>query len=265
MRLLELISTYVGWAQRLIRPAPRDVTWIDGFWDDGAKSHQTEIEAHIGRITLGTDLNPFLSKKVLQHGYVPKGSDGRAPRGIDWNRMDLALNAWGVHHIHLREKAADELLFLTISRSSAVLLMLGSHKSFHNGEVEDAVTSWRSQTDRWTLRGVLPERGTTPASRTATARLGMTTTAPVGEKLVVSAMLSTAGTSMWAGIHADRMFNALLAFDPALDCSVLTSLISGKDLIRLKGRRWSWRADYCDLVLVEETTPAHFVALEGPT
>jgi len=265
MSLRELMSVYMGWAQRLIRPAPRQVGIIDGFWDNRGKRHQAEVEAHIGRIILGADLSSFLSRKIHQHGYAPKGAGTKTVRGIDWNRMDLALNAWGVHHLHLRERPADELLFTTFSRQSANLLLLGSHKSFHSGEIEAAVMRWRAQTNQWVLNGVLPERESTPAKRTHLTRHGLATSANIGGKTILSSLISSAGTSLQIGIHADRVVTALRAYDAKLDRPVLTELIRTDDLVRLKGRRWSWRMDYCDLLLVEETTPYKLLAVPGPT
>jgi hypothetical protein len=157
-------------------------------------------------MAFGADLTPYLSDRVRKHGYAPKGSDHRKVRRIDWQRMDFAVNAYGVHHLHLRPTGSEELLFVQFGREGAALLLVGTHKSFFNGEVEDAVTRWRAETGEWELRGLVGiERDRDPTERTRAAVHGLSTVARVGDKFVMSGMPSAAGTSVNGGRHADRI------------------------------------------------------------
>jgi hypothetical protein len=63
--------------------------------------------------------------------------------------------------------------------------------------------------------------------------------------------------------HADRIIKMLEWFDPKLDGGLLTDAIPGEYLVTLKGRRWSWQMNFCDLLLVEEATPMQFVMAPG--
>lgn len=264
MDLHDLLFEYVEWAQRLVRPASRHVVHAKNFWTARAERHRGEIESHISRLILGEDVSPFLSKRVRQHGYAPKGSDGRSVRGIDWRRRDLAVNAWGVHHLHLNVSGSEELLFIEFSRNQASLVLLGDHKSFHSGDLERAVTSWRAESGQLEIKGVIGlEHETSPEQRTTLARHGIGAFANVDGKIVLSGMLSTAGTSMEGLRHADRIIDTLERLDPKLDGGLLIENIPAEHLVRLKGRCWAWRMHHCDLLLIEETTPLSFVVVAG--
>lgn len=265
LTLDRVLFTWVEWVQRFVRPAPRWVTHREGFWDQRAEKHRTEIEALISQIMFGADLTPHLSDRVRKHGYAPRGSDGRKVRGIDWQRMDFVINAYGVHHLHLRASGSDELLFVQFGREGAALLLLGTHKSFFNGEAEDAVTRWRAESGEWELRGISAlERDMDPKERTQAAVRGLSTMARVGDKFVISAMTSTAGTSINGVRHADRIALTLENDEPRLDDGALTDIIPSEHLVALKGRRWRWAMNYCDLVLVEETSKRGFIRVIGP-
>lgn len=265
MQLNDLLFVCVEWAQRNIRPAHRVVYETDAFWDARALRHEAEIDRHRVRIMLGEDLGPYLSERVKRHGYTPARADSRQPRGLDWKRRDLTLNAFGVHHLHLHPEGSEELLFAIFGRDYAALLMLGDHKSFHNGEVEDAVTRWRAESGQFEIKGIIGlERSQTPQERTALARHGLGTIAEVNGKFVLSSTLSTAGTSMDGVRRADRIHTELERIDALLDGKVLTSVITGEHLIQLKGRRWSWHMQHSDLILREDITPKEFLVVPGP-
>lgn len=261
----ELLSTYVQWAQRLIRPAARLTSYAPDFWTARAKASASAIRGLEAKIALGEDLSPHLSARALSHGHpsysaVPRG------RGIPWDRMDMALNAWGIHHLHLRPGRSSELLFVSCHRDQVTFLFLGDHKSFHSGELEEAVVTWRARTGAFELKGISPSLDEhTHAERTALARYGISTAASVDGKAIMSSLLSTAGTSVRSGILADRISLSLREFDARLDAHLLTDLIPAKHLLRLRGREWSWHMEYCDLVLLEVATPIKFVMVAGPT
>lgn len=261
----ELLSTYVQWAQRLIRPAPRLTSYAPDFWTARAKASASAIRGLEAKIALGENLSPHLSARALSHGYPGYSAVARG-RGIPWERMDMALNAWGIHHLHLRPGRSSELLFVSCHRDQVTFLFLGDHKSFHSGELEEAVITWRARTGAFELKGISPSSDEhTHAERTALARYGISTAASVDGRAIMSSLLSTAGTSVRTGILADRIAISLREFDARLDAHTLTDLIPATHLLRLRGRRWSWHMEYCDLVLLEATTPIKFVMVAGPT
>ena len=266
MPLDELVSIYVAWAQRLVRQAPRHVTSGEGFWDGRAQHHRGTIETLITKIEFGEELLPFLSERVRKHGYAPRQTHERVPRGIDWKRMDFVINAYGVHHLHLRRSGSSELLFVDFRRDSADLIMLGDHKSFHDGTLEDRLTRRRAETGTLQLRGVMGlGRSHNAAERTSLARGGITTVAQVGERFVLSSLVASSGASMHSVRHADSIVRTLEEVEERLINGSLAGIIPLAQILELKARKWKWAFDACDLVLIEEESALHWILAAGQT
>lgn len=260
--LADLMSVYVHWAQRGVRPASRWTVHSPDFWTPKALANRNAIRTLEAKLALGEDVSPHLSRRAQTDGYPARR---REARSIDWGKMDMALNAWGVHHLHLHPRRTDELLFVAIARDQAAFLLLGDHRSFHSGEVEAAVVAWRAAAGGYELKGIQPDANPlSAAQRTALVRGGVATAASVDGKVILSGIVSSAGTSLRAGVYADRIVGFLRDSDPLLDQGPLSSMISPERLLRLRGREWSWQMDGCDLVLKEAATPITFVALAGP-
>ena len=96
--------------------------------------------------------------------------------------------------------------------------------------------------------------------------MGFSTLANVNDVAVISAQLSTAGTSLWMTRHAEAISRQLIAIDPLLDdCAWIENLCKENGITRPAPHRMSWRLRGCDLVLVEETQDFGFLIAPGPT
>ncbi len=263
--LQEVLFSWVHWAQRFVRPSPRKINYYSGFWDEQALAQRSKIEAIAAQISSGADLTPLLSDRVKTHGYVPKNQSERTARGIDWQKMDFAINAYEVHHLHLDQSGTEELLFVKFDRETATFILLGTHKSFFNGDIEEAITRLRAESGEWELKGIEAlERDLTPQNRTRAALYGISTIAPIGKKFVLSGLVSTAGTSMGTSLLSDRIEHTLADDDAKIDSSAIEELIPPEYISRLRGRNWRWAMHYCDLVLIEEESKMAFVRIQGP-
>ncbi len=136
-RLDALILAYLKRARRRIAPAPRRVTFATGFWDGAlAQARRVEIETLARLVEEGADLDPYLSARAHAAGVHPRDRqhDG-----------DFSLAAYGVHHLHFdalvpgqarSNEGLDALLFAIFQPSASLFLVVGDHRSFHDGTVE---------------------------------------------------------------------------------------------------------------------------------
>jgi hypothetical protein len=271
MTLPSLLILFIGWRDRFIAPRPRKVlTWDRFLRDDGVKQHFPAIQKLQCRIAAGEDLTPFLSKDIARYGYVrPKiGNDGKR-RGVEWRDKDYALNAYGVHHLHLSDRIrrngwsrrTEELLYISFDRESAFLVMVGDHDSFDDGSLAEAVAEMRAASGE-EIKGI---SGTeyTSAERNVLQRHGFATVAQVGDKVVLGAVLSSAGTSFFHTRHADRILLTIAANELLLDQEQYV-----RPWFESAGRGYPaapeflWMLDYCDLCVLEKTTGTAFRLLE---
>ncbi|MDR3513476.1 MAG: hypothetical protein P4L73_17695 [Caulobacteraceae bacterium] len=211
MPLPALLQAFYSWASRRVPPRPRHLIFAPGFWDRAALQHETAVYELAGRIRRGEDLSDVLSEQVWTKGYVPKPVGRR--RGVEWGGKDFALNAWEVHHLHLRAARSKELLYVMFSYHDAIAVMLGDHRSFDDGTLEARVIATRAATGRLLLHGVTAYSG----DRVKLARHGLMTVAGAGGKSVMGAVISTDGSSVWQAVLADRALHALQTYDPLVD------------------------------------------------
>jgi hypothetical protein len=212
------------------------------------------------KIEAGDDLKPFLSDRIERFGYVrPKANDNNKPRGLEWGDKDYALNAFETHHLHLTPRGSKELLYVIFYRDSALLVMVGNHKSFDDGTLAQAIAEARVGT--WhEIEGVLgPVLPRTMSEQNKLQRRGLSTAFQVDEHMVMGALLSTAGTSPLHTMHTDRLIEFMIRLDPQLD-------VPGFGRERLERNGWAypaepafdWVMQYCDLWLIETTTATGF-------
>jgi hypothetical protein len=240
-----------------------------GFWQ------QQNIDKHIDaiielqrRIATGADLAPLLSDRIQRYGYVrPKIGRNQKCRGVEWRDKDYALNAYGVHHLHLglharsgRSTRTKELLYLSFARDSALFLMVGDHGSFDDGTLAQAVAEAHAASGdvvREVTAGVM-----TPQERTKLQRSGVNAMMLIGDTVVMPGLLSTSGTSAYHSMHADRMMGVIERYEIALDLDV-----TAREWFELAGRpcpaapEFEWMLNYCDLGVLEKTTGTFFLLL----
>jgi hypothetical protein len=88
---------------------------------------------------------------VLTHGFISAR--------FTWDDKDFALNAYEAHHLHFKKMDArgrrshsNDLLYVKVLRDTACVLMLGEHRSFHNGTLEEAVLQMRADNDELVIK-----------------------------------------------------------------------------------------------------------------
>lgn len=263
-----VFTVYVNWADRFVPARPRRVILLDGFWTDEALRLRDDVLEIVRKIEVGADLTRHLSSLVDFRGYAPSRYDeeGRLI-GSKWRDKDFALNAYNVHHLHFGERPArsDELLFVEFTRDTAVLVMVGDHKSFDGSELERRILEARARNGH-ELKGILgpASGGYTAAERNELARAGISTCAVVDGKVVIAASISTAGTSDYTSLHAGRMLRALREFDSKLDDPQWTAeMFDGARIERPKSTQFEWLLNFTNLVLIERGARIAFPIVEG--
>jgi hypothetical protein len=259
----ELLSRYLNWADRFVARRPRLVVTWDGFTRHGATSlHWNAVCALATEIEAGNDLRPYLSDKV-RIGYVPAKDGGKkGRRGVEWADKDYALNAYDMHHLHLSRAGTKELLYVGFSRTEALLLMVGDHKSFDDGSLAKAVGEARVGT-LYELKGVGLKNHRTMAEYNQRQRRGRATFFPVGSQTVMGATLTGAGTSSLHTKHAQNMLRAIQKLDPQIDAPRF-----GSDMFEQSGLTcpaspiFEWALNHCDLCLIEKTAFLKWTVVE---
>lgn len=270
MALPSLLIYFMNWRDRFIPPRARNVTtWERFLRDDRTREHWPAILKLQRRIEAGEDLTPFLSKDIVRYGYVrpKKGKDGKQ-RGVEWRDKDYVLNAYGIHHFHLTDKIkskgwskrTEQLLYISFSRDSAFFLMVGDHDSFDDGTLAQAVAEMRAAAGH-EMKGVLGGVFN-PAESNKLQRHGFTTVAQVGDKVVLQAVLSSAGTALFHSKHATKLMRMIEANELLLDQEEFT-----RGWFESAGRPcpaapdFFWMMHYCDLCVVEKSSRTAFPLL----
>jgi hypothetical protein len=260
----ELLIRYLNWADRYVAPRPRRVVTWEGFVRHGtAKLHRKAVYGLAEKIQAGDDLTPFLSKKIRRFGYVIPKDDKQKPRSVEWRDKDYALNAYDTHHLHLNKNRTRSLLYVSFSRSDALFVMVGDHDSFDDGTLAQAIAECRVGTPL-ELKGIrLPARRGAMREQNLIQRHGFSAAFSVGDRAVMGALLSSAGTSVRHTTHAASIARALKKMEPQLDdpsfCEKLFQY-SGRPCPVASVFQWVMR--HCDLCLTETTSGVNFVVVQ---
>jgi hypothetical protein len=168
-----LVARWLNWTWRIPPSVPREVLKSRELSSNPLLSHHlTDIEALTGAIARGADLEKYLSKAV-RHGYVN-------PTGMALHRrqdLDLMLNAWGVHHLHLSQEMRDDgfvrrggiIIFAVFRKDRAYLVDLMSHGDWAREHVIRVLVG------NWPDDGLVDEvRGVVGVSRSRTEEEALT-------------------------------------------------------------------------------------------
>lgn len=113
---------YLNLLKRLISRTPRRTHTAREFRCPA--EHQSAINDIIQKATRGDDLNPYLSKSIAKNA--------------DFN--DLALNYWGIHHLHLGNALEADGRF--IKRTGSLMFARITDSDFYLVGIFDHVTDW---------------------------------------------------------------------------------------------------------------------------
>jgi hypothetical protein len=156
----EQLVVFFNWQSRLIHPHRRQVYRSLGFHESEAyRANADAVNRLCGKLAAGLDVSPHLSRNVCV-GYTLK-----PPLRKPGRDLDLTLNDWGIHHLHLSHelekdgsnKRTKHLLFAMCMHGKAYALAVGDHTSWTDEAlVKAAVQSWPTAGLFAALHGVIP-------------------------------------------------------------------------------------------------------------
>lgn len=270
-----IMRIYVNYAHRLVIPRRRRVVYAPGFWDcEIAQFHKEQINSIADEVGGGQDLHQRLSSQIHFRGYRPDRYDERGRFvGNKWWNKDFALNALGLHHLHLtkvREKegrqASNVLVFIEFTREQATFVLVGDHTDLDGLHLEQRVLTLRAQNDAFLLNGVrAPEDGGySSTQRIELAKAGYATVACVDGRVVVGADIANDGSSEYSVRQSVRIMRALSRCDPLFDNEDWTREQFAHNAAQAPDTpRFEWWLQGANLIMHERTTGAGFPIVEG--
>lgn len=258
--LPNVLIHYLNYASRLVAPRPRTVHYFSGFWNDQRIGDDMPNILSLERsISSGIDVNHRLSPKIKDHGFI----HGKHR----WDDKDFILNAYGIHHLHLRagRKPGDSLVFIGFRRHEAFFIKYGNHRSFHDGSLDDLATLWRLALG-WELKGVeLGESNFTPQERIKLALRGVNMMTEMDGKVVAQTGLSSSGHDLQTIRLADRMLDIIANVDPKLDSREYLKDLSDDTAVHIPANPvFEWVMDFQDLCILERSAGILWRMALGP-
>ena len=235
MDVTTLLTYYLNWLNRLIEPRPRKVHQSKELLSNPlSKNFSIPLTDIIQKIENGTDITCRLSKSILS-GYT---SVSAAYKPISRKKtllahkkdlhprnkpdLDLLLNDWKIYHLHLCTyieqdgfvTRTKELLFAVFTKHDAYLLDILPHGKWADEHlIRVIVSNWPHKNLVWPLRtsSVPPIN---EEERLQIRRVGAPLMVGVDGKVFMATGggITTAGTSMRAGMTADQIIYALKQF-----------------------------------------------------
>lgn len=160
-----LLVFYFDWTRRFVTPTPRRVhrsAALDANSDATAPLYKPALDHIIASLEAGTDIGPHLSKGIMT-GYesptrlaqsAPQSSSasatGRSKRETRRD-LDLLLNDWGIHHLHLSTQMepggwvtrTGPVLFVPFKPQDAYLIDIAPHGSWYDEDfIRIIVSEW---------------------------------------------------------------------------------------------------------------------------
>jgi hypothetical protein len=269
-----LIAQYMNWVQRFVPQRPRKVEYAAEFMDSPVtKSHGGVILELMGHIERGEDLTPFLSNSIHRNGYVPQQARAKSPPlKRKWKDKDFALNAFGVHHLHVsaavtpdgKVSRGPEVVFVEFTRDVARFPLAGNHNDFHGEALARAIAVKRAQSG-FTLKGLRGPRSEVPhADLDALASAGYATTTTVGDEIVPLAFISGDGTPSFLIQHINLVRRAIAWSEPQIENPAwVRTLFDSCKTAMLGAPRFEWILNHTALFLGESVSKTHFQMVAG--
>jgi hypothetical protein len=222
----EILVKYINWQDRLISASPRTVLQSSNFSENLlVLTRSKTIRKIIKDIERGNDLTKYLSRGVQVGFMLP-----RDPSKKELHRrrdLDLLLNDWGIHHLHISTtveadgfvKRDSLLIFAAFKQQTAYLIDVMSHRDWTNEHlIQVIVGSWPNAGLAFELKGIIPPKQTWTAEERAQLRgVGLSTSVTIGGRsFMPSSGISTAGTSTRASMTAMRILRTLKQFEEKL-------------------------------------------------
>ena len=256
MGLSEVVVRYLNWADRFIRPVPRDVYSTAEVLE--RMDEYPAVREILERLQIGESVNDRLSPTVQTHGYASERYLAQNPRAR-WRFNDTFLNAFDVHHFHLgqgrsaKRRRSNELLFAEVRREWAGLILVGDHGSFDNGRLAATVAAVRQDSDQLVTMKP-PREDQSLREKSVAQRKGMSTTYTVNGRVVLGAFQSLAGGSVRRQHFADRILYNLIHYEDEIIQIGASKWLENRGFFPFFLPLLSWEFERCDLTLLESTT-----------
>lgn len=217
-----LLLVYQNWTCRLVKPQPRVVFKSKAFQENPATTQRAgDLAQIIEDIEQGQDLRKYLSRDVIR---TPAGVPGRRRRPD----LDLMLNDWGVHHLHISSvveadgfvKRDDPLLFVSFRPHAAYLIDIMKHGDWTRDHVlEVLATEWPNEGVIYETSDVTPmnSKSITEEQR-ANLRANRYNAAFSfrGKDFVPIGLMMSPGTTMTSWLTARQLLRKIDVFEDAL-------------------------------------------------
>ena len=208
----DLLGIYLNHFGRLVPARPRQIAYAGSFWTTTAFRHGAEIAALEGKIRRGEDLGPHLSPNIAGNGFASQTGRRR------WEPIrDMALNAFGTHHLHLTPGGGDALVFVGFAREVARFVMVGNHRSFDDGSLADAVAHFLAEMGETSAALKPSDNPTTPRDQMRLARRGISSLGTAEGKITPGPLIMINGDAIRTRRCADYMMDRVEVLNPMLD------------------------------------------------
>lgn len=189
-----------------------------------AEPYRAALQHIVQLLEAGGTVTPHLSRGI-GFGFDPKqGANKKLKRRRD---LDLMLNDWGVHHLHLSTSVEADgfvsrtgpLLFAAFRGSDAYLIDILDHSGWASDAIPMAILrNWPEAGLMHELKGFLGARETYSASeKLALRQAGIETPFEYeGKTYLFRSALTTAGTSHLAVRGAGQLLDNIEAFEKLL-------------------------------------------------
>jgi len=249
MRIANVLGVYLNYFGRFIPARPRGVMYASRFWTPQAFRHGAEVAVLEAKIRRGEDLSEHLAPSLGRYRYT---SDNRRR----WEpARDLALNAFGTYHLHLRPNGGDALMFAAFSRDEARMVMVGNHRSFDDGSLSDAVAHFLVEIGA-TAKGLSPAAAPlSPKDQMRLARRGVSSLGTANGKVTPGPSIMSNGDGLRTHRYANFITRRVEMLDPLLDDPVQVDALMPAARGRWKAEvDFEWHLQDTDLVLYERNS-----------
>ena len=216
MAITELLATYRNWRMRFVTQRPRRVHLSRAIRENPLRldpQYQSAFEGLFKKIEDGEELTPHLSRAV-KRPY----RDGTPGTTAFRSNLDLMLNDWSVHHLHLSltvesdgfVQRTEMLVFAAFQGDDAFLIDVLPHGSWTLSSIVDVVIDeWPDSIFVREMPGIAGVSGTpTDEERAELRKNGIMS--PLYERNGRVYMMGFGMTSASTSLFAIRNANALI-------------------------------------------------------
>ena len=221
----QLLVLYHNWMNRAVRPLPRQVRRSKAFLQNPIVSQRAADLARVAAdIECGNNLRKYLSRDI-KVAFTPALA---GPRSRVRKDLDLMLNDWGVHHLHIsttldadgyvvrkRSVLPEPLLFEVFKPHTAYLIDIMQHGDWYLDHVLEILASeWPDEGIIHRLNRQNPEPNLTAEGRKAVRNQHANSQfSHEGRVYMPAGILSSAGTTFAAVHEADKLLAQGEAFE----------------------------------------------------